>query len=356
MDRRVSRSGLAAVRSRRPVPARESLPDTTNPSRGLCCAQCPTTSRQNGRAQRATGCARSAARFRESSNHAATKRSTARYSERSRACQRSQAICIPNRTSGVEPKDFDSRIAISTETPERSFTSSDSACRVTPYPLAARVTSRPRGSRHCLFTMPPGCGGLCIPRTGLLSDSPRNPHRRPRRRRTGTSRASCPIPKPHNVPSSAPSTRADGTLAGSCPRARGCDQAPPGCPPSPRAPALGNAGYKPVRIDRKERSGRIDDEIIAGIRRARFLVCDLTCGLPACPDSGSEMTAAACGSIHYEAGFAHGPGKLVIWTCRKDLIEHACFDVRQRDIISREAGKERVLRKALDTRVRAVIA
>ena len=69
-------------------------------------------------------------------------------------------------------------IAISTEIPVRSFTSSESACRVTPSPLAARVTERPRGSRHCRFTMPPGCGGLCIPMTSLLfSGSPHSPHR-----------------------------------------------------------------------------------------------------------------------------------------------------------------------------------
>lgn len=45
------------------------------------------------------------------------------------------------------------------------------------------------------------------------------------------------------------------------------------------APAIRDTGYEPVRIDRKEHSDRIDDQIISEIRRSRFLVCDFTCGL-----------------------------------------------------------------------------
>ena len=48
--------------------------------------------------------------------------------------------CIPSQVSGVEPKAFDSRIAISTEILVRPFTGSESACRVPPSPWAARVT------------------------------------------------------------------------------------------------------------------------------------------------------------------------------------------------------------------------
>ena len=46
---------------------------------------------------------------------------------------------------------------------------SESACRVTPSPAAARVTDRSRGSRHCRFTIPPGCGGFRIAMLELLS-------------------------------------------------------------------------------------------------------------------------------------------------------------------------------------------
>jgi nucleoside 2-deoxyribosyltransferase len=47
----------------------------------------------------------------------------------------------------------------------------------------------------------------------------------------------------------------------------------------------------------------INDEIIAQIRRSRFMVCDLT---------GHR------GGVYFEAGFAYGLGMPVIYTCRKD--------------------------------------
>ena len=34
-----------------------------------------------------------------------------------------------------------------------------------------------------------------------------------------------------------------------------------------------DAGYNPFRIDGKEHTGKIDDEIIAEIKRSRFVVC-----------------------------------------------------------------------------------
>ena len=44
-------------------------------------------------------------------------------------------------------------------------------------------------------------------------------------------------------------------------------------------PAIRDAGYEPVRIDRVQHSDKIDDRIVAEIRRSRFLVCDFTCGV-----------------------------------------------------------------------------
>ena len=120
-------------------------------------------------------------------------------------------------------------------------------------------------------------------------------------------------------------------------------------------PAIRDAGCEPVRIDRKEHSDRIGDRIIAEIRRARFLVCDFTCGLLPDKRSRSGKTAIARGGVCHEAGFAHGLDKRVIWTCRQDLIDHVRFDVRQYNLISREPGQEADLRDRLATRVRAVI-
>ena len=70
-------------------------------------------------------------------------------------------------------------------------------------------------------------------------------------------------------------------------------------------PALSATGYKAVRIDKKEHNNKIDDEIIAEIRRSRFLIADFTC-----------EPKNVRGGVYYEAGFAQGLGIPVIWTCK----------------------------------------
>ena len=84
------------------------------------------------------------------------------------------------------------------------------------------------------------------------------------------------------------------------------------------APAIESAGYKPMRIDQKADVVKIDDEIIAEIRRSRFLVADFTHG-----------KAGARGGVYFEAGFAFGLGIPVIYTCREDAVESIHFDTRQ---------------------------
>lgn len=76
------------------------------------------------------------------------------------------------------------------------------------------------------------------------------------------------------------------------------------------APAIGLAGYAPHRVDKREHAEKIDDEIILQIRRSRFVVADAT---------GHR------GGVYYEAGFAHGLGLPVFWTCKKGDDLH--FDV-----------------------------
>ena len=61
--------------------------------------------------------------------------------------------------------------------------------------------------------------------------------------------------------------------------------------------------FKAVRVDNVEHLNDINDEIIAQIRRSRFMVCDLT---------------GYRGGVYFEAGFAYGLGLDVIYTCRKD--------------------------------------
>ena len=107
-------------------------------------------------------------------------------------------------------------------------------------------------------------------------------------------------------------------------------------------PAIVDAGYKPLRIDRKEHINKIDDEIIAEIRRSRFVVADFT----------SEKEKPR-GGVYYEAGFAHGLNVPVIYTCREDCLNDIHFDTRQFNHITWNAPEG--LRKDLSRRISAVI-
>jgi hypothetical protein len=80
------------------------------------------------------------------------------------------------------------------------------------------------------------------------------------------------------------------------------------------SPALVETGYHPMRVDRAQHNGKIDDFIVAEIRRSGLLVADFT---------GHR------GGVYFETGFALGLGIPVIWTCREDDIDGAHFDTRQ---------------------------
>lgn len=84
-------------------------------------------------------------------------------------------------------------------------------------------------------------------------------------------------------------------------------------------PAVEASGYEPLRLDRKHYDGKVDDEIILEIRRSAFLVADFT---------------KHRGGVYYEAGFAHGLGRRVIFTCRQDDVANLHFDVRQYNTIT----------------------
>ncbi len=107
-------------------------------------------------------------------------------------------------------------------------------------------------------------------------------------------------------------------------------------------PAVEDAGYEPLRIDRKEHINKIDDEIIAEIRRSRFLVADFTHG-----EDGAR------GGVYYEAGFAHGLGIPVIFTCREDAVDTLHFDTNHYNHIVWSTPEE--LRERLRNRIRANI-
>ena len=92
-----------------------------------------------------------------------------------------------------------------------------------------------------------------------------------------------------------------------------------------------SAGYKAVRIDHKHHNNKIDDEIIAEIKRSRFLVADFTANFDVSNDTheNDKVGKGARGGVYYEAGFAHGLGLPVIFCCREDLVKLLHFDIRQ---------------------------
>src|SRR6266699_3836254 len=73
-----------------------------------------------------------------------------------------------------------------------------------------------------------------------------------------------------------------------------------------------------LRVDQKEHINKIDDEIIAEIRRSRFVVADFT-----------SREGEPRGGVYFEAGFAYGIAIPVIWMCRSNLIGSVQFDTRQ---------------------------
>jgi nucleoside 2-deoxyribosyltransferase len=107
-------------------------------------------------------------------------------------------------------------------------------------------------------------------------------------------------------------------------------------------PAIEDAGYRSLRIDNKEHIDKIDDQIIAEIRRSRFVIADFSC-----PPNNVR------GGVYYEAGFAHGLRIPVIYTCRQSSFEDVHFDTRQYAHIFWNDHAD--LRAKLTNRIRAVL-
>ena len=103
-----------------------------------------------------------------------------------------------------------------------------------------------------------------------------------------------------------------------------------------------DAGFDPLRIDRKDHINKIEDEIIAEIRRSRFVVADFT--------QGSD---GARGGVYYEAGFAHGLDLPVIFTCHQGSLGKLHFDTAHFSHIVWSDPAE--LRQKLKNRILAVI-
>jgi nucleoside 2-deoxyribosyltransferase len=103
-------------------------------------------------------------------------------------------------------------------------------------------------------------------------------------------------------------------------------------------PALEETGYIPLRLDLVEHNEKIDDKIIAEIRKSGLLIADFT---------GHR------GGVYFEAGFAMGLGIPVVWTCREDHLKDAHFDTRQYNHIAWKEPAD--LKEKLKNRIEASI-
>lgn len=124
------------------------------------------------------------------------------------------------------------------------------------------------------------------------------------------------------------------------------------------APAIKDAGFDCKRIDNKEHNNKICDEIVAEIRKSRFVVADFTAGL--CRKCGDCEHRSDCpdqvrprGGVYFEAGFAMGLGIPVIWTVHKDQIKQVHFDTRQYNHIVYDSAED--LKQKLYNRIAATI-
>lgn len=80
------------------------------------------------------------------------------------------------------------------------------------------------------------------------------------------------------------------------------------------APAIKRAGFEPRLANDPAHNEQIDARIIAELRQCRFVVADVT---------------GARTGVYFEAGYALGLGRPVIWTCRRDRAADMHFDTRQ---------------------------
>ncbi|MFK4316205.1 nucleoside 2-deoxyribosyltransferase [Bacillus sp. RC55] len=102
--------------------------------------------------------------------------------------------------------------------------------------------------------------------------------------------------------------------------------------------AIKEAGYQPIRIDEAEHNNDITDEIIVKIRQSKFVIADFT---------GHRA------GVYFEAGYAVGLGKTVIWTCKDDDFKDIHFDTRQFSHIKWSTENE--LYQKLLNRIKATI-
>ena len=96
--------------------------------------------------------------------------------------------------------------------------------------------------------------------------------------------------------------------------------------------------FQAFRVDSEQHNQKIDDKIVADIRRSALVVADVT--------HQSQ-------GVYYEAGYAAGLGRQVIWMCRENEIKKAHFDTRQFNHILWNTPEE--AREKLNDRIVATV-
>ena len=108
--------------------------------------------------------------------------------------------------------------------------------------------------------------------------------------------------------------------------------------------AIKNAGYRPIRIDKYAHINLIDDEIIANIRKSKFIIADFTYNSP---------------GVYYETGYARGLNIPVINLCNKECFESeenkVHFDTNHYQFLLWEWDKGEDLSNRLKTKIEATI-
>lgn len=110
--------------------------------------------------------------------------------------------------------------------------------------------------------------------------------------------------------------------------------------------AARRAGYDLRKLDEEPRAGLIDDRLRLDIRRSRFTIVDLSHG-----NRGA----------YWEAGYAEGLGRPVIYTCRADVFHdkkhenHPHFDANHYLIVPWDPANPREAEEQLVTTIRATL-
>ncbi len=108
------------------------------------------------------------------------------------------------------------------------------------------------------------------------------------------------------------------------------------------APAVAETGFKLYRLDGEPKAGLIDDRLRVEIRNSRFLISDLT----------HDNNGA-----YWEAGYAEGLGKPVIYTCKKEKFDEdkSHFDTNHHLTVRWDADNIEEAVKSLKATIRATL-